>query len=123
VIILSGGTLLLAILGVDLVLSGIAGLVAAGAFFYAGASSLCPSCNTCFAYREVSKDKVSRKRGYKTVIRKGEVRNSRGELVQTSERQEQIAIMTVTYEHLDKCQVCGKTRTRTSTEEFENFNE
>lgn len=86
-------------------------------------SNQCPSCNALWARNETDKEAIDRQRGYKTVTRKDEVRNSRGDVIGTTERQEQIRVMKVTYRHYYKCGNCGHKWTGTSKSEYENFTE
>lgn len=79
----------------------------------------CPSCGYKFTNEEVSKEETSSKMGYRTITR----REHNHETENPGEWQEQVRVKTVEYLHTYQCSNCGHTWTKTSTQQFQDFDE
>ena len=80
-------------------------------------SSACPACQRVLVKERLSTKEIGRKKGYKTVER--EEKNREGDVIRRWN--EQVRILTVSYEHRFKCNNCGQVWTEKSEHETETF--
>lgn len=72
-----------------------------------GKRTKCPKCNRWFAEEKLKKEFLDSDGHYETITRKDIRRNSRGEKIGTTERQEQVHMTTNYYKQHCKCKYCG----------------
>lgn len=72
-----------------------------------GLRTKCPKCKRWFAEKKLKKEFLDSDGHYETKTRTDIRRNSRGEQIGTTERQEQVHMTTNYYRHHCKCKYCG----------------
>jgi len=77
-----------------------------GASIY-GYKSRCPSCKKWFSEKTAGRELIDQRQGFETVTRQDQHKNSRGEVIKTVERQEQVQVVTSTYNVHHRCQNCA----------------
>lgn len=90
-----------------------------GAVIYFGITSKCPKCGKWFSADEVGRDLISEDHGRKTVNREDKHKNSRGDVIKTVTRQEQIDIAIKKYNVFHKCSKCNHTWETVDRQEVE----
>lgn len=72
-----------------------------------GYSLRCPSCGKWWSKKFVQKKEADRENSFKTVIRKEVYKNRKGRIEGSTEREEQINILVVTYKNYYRCSKCN----------------
>ena len=89
------------------------------AYTWYGYTKKCPSCSRLWAKKFENKDLVNERGDYMTVVRRDSHRNSKGQEVGHTHRQEQVHVVHQTYVNHYTCSFCPHRWTRISTETFE----
>jgi len=89
--------------------TGIATVIVVGliAWVVAGTSSQCPSCKKWFALQRLQTNELGRSTGYETETKVDTYKNNKGEVIATKERQEDVRVTYVKYQHLNQCKFCS----------------
>ena len=82
-------------------------------------STMCPKCRRVWARRHVGGRLLDRTGGYHTVTRYDEHKNTRGEIIGRTERQEQVHVVNESYLNFYQCKYCGNEWTGTSQRQYE----
>src|SRR5207237_1142400 len=69
-------------------------------------ASRCPSCKELWACVHTSTEHLGNSSGYQTVTRTDHIRNSKGEVISTIDRQEQVHVITSCFARNYKCRFC-----------------
>jgi hypothetical protein len=84
-----------------------------------GEEMRCPVCKKRWARSFKGKQEVGRQGGYRTVTRYDVRRNSKGEEIGRTEREEQVHVIQITYQNNYQCKYCQYSWTTLSTTEYE----
>lgn len=98
----------------------ILGLIVIGIIvLISGLVTICPNCNKWWGRKSEGRKELDRQDGYKTVIRYDIRRNSKGEEIGRTEREEQVHVTRVKYLNYWTCKNCRHNWTTISTSEYE----
>ena len=72
-----------------------------------GSSTECPSCKKWFGQVALQRQEIGRSTRYETENKVEKYRNTKGEVIMTKERQEQVLYIYVRYQQLNQCKFCS----------------
>lgn len=85
----------------------IAGVIGFFVYLLAGKSSACPNCGKWFSTNTLATYELGRQGGYETVTREDQHKNTKGEVIGTTTRQEQVYVTYIYYQDHKQCKKCA----------------